>query len=122
MSDPARRTLRCPTCDRDTPCRETESDHNIIAAILNLPLKLLVLPIAIELGFDLVERAEWVSKEFACLACGEVFRECSSEPKHPHACPACDYNLRGNKSGRCPECGRTIAPSMKSWIDSHGPR
>lgn len=27
----------------------------------------------------------------------------------PEACPECDYNLTGNTSGVCPECGRTIA-------------
>lgn len=122
MTDPSRRILHCPTCDRDTPCRETESDHNPIADFRNLPLKLLLIPIAFQAGFDLVERAEWLSKEFVCLQCGEVFRECSSEPKHPHACPACDYDLRGNKSGRCPECSRTIVPPMKNRIDSQDPR
>ena len=27
----------------------------------------------------------------------------------PKSCPACDYNLTGNMSGMCPECGRVIA-------------
>ena len=28
---------------------------------------------------------------------------------HPGNCPECDYDLTGNVSGRCPECG-TIIP------------
>jgi hypothetical protein len=28
-----------------------------------------------------------------------------------HACTKCGYDLRGNESGRCPECGQTIASS-----------
>jgi predicted Zn-ribbon and HTH transcriptional regulator len=26
-------------------------------------------------------------------------------------CPGCGYDMRGNTSGRCPECGRPSAPS-----------
>jgi hypothetical protein len=26
------------------------------------------------------------------------------------ACPTCDYDLRGNVSGRCPECGHAVNP------------
>ena len=28
----------------------------------------------------------------------------------PHLCDGCGYDLTGNASGRCPECGRTIEP------------
>jgi len=27
----------------------------------------------------------------------------------PNACPSCGYDLTGNESGVCPECGGTIA-------------
>jgi hypothetical protein len=30
-----------------------------------------------------------------------------------HKCPACGYDLTGNVSGRCPECGRPVAPRHK---------
>lgn len=26
----------------------------------------------------------------------------------PEKCPHCDYDLTGNESGRCPECGVTV--------------
>ena len=26
----------------------------------------------------------------------------------PHLCPACGYDLTGNQSGVCPECGRAV--------------
>lgn len=32
-------------------------------------------------------------------------------------CWACGYELRGNVSGRCPECGRTISPEMMRRIN-----
>jgi len=30
----------------------------------------------------------------------------------PGRCSHCDYDLTGNLSGRCPECGQTIAPCV----------
>ena len=32
---------------------------------------------------------------------------CKPNPGH---CRACDYDLTGNTSGRCPECGKAVAP------------
>jgi hypothetical protein len=39
------------------------------------------------------------------------------------ACPLCQYNLRGLRSSRCPECGRELRltvgltePPLKAWI------
>gem|GEM_PF-7012270 len=32
----------------------------------------------------------------------------------PGACRACGYDLRGNTSGRCPECGGVVHPSAHS--------
>jgi hypothetical protein len=31
-------------------------------------------------------------------------------PIPPHSCLQCGYDLTGNQSGRCPECGQDIAP------------
>jgi hypothetical protein len=38
--------------------------------------------------------------------CGHLDRP----PKAGH-CPACNYDLTGNTTGRCPECGCPFAPS-----------
>jgi hypothetical protein len=32
-------------------------------------------------------------------------------PTTPHRCISCSYDLTGNVSGVCPECGTTVAPS-----------
>jgi len=37
----------------------------------------------------------------------------SSSPA-PHECPTCRYNLTGNTSGICPECGNSISTSSAS--------
>ena len=33
-----------------------------------------------------------------------------TKPQTPGMCPKCDYNLAGNTSGTCPECGSPIPP------------
>lgn len=36
------------------------------------------------------------------------------------ACRACWYDLRGNTSGRCPECGSSISPELQETINATG--
>ena len=36
----------------------------------------------------------------------DVYREVRR--RLPNACPACGYDLTGNRSGVCPECGRAV--------------
>ena len=40
-----------------------------------------------------------------CLKCGYKFLGEVPEAPDFDECPACAYNLKGNTSGRCPECG-----------------
>jgi len=37
-------------------------------------------------------------------------------PSNPNACLACHYDLTGNESGTCPECGTAIAPPSKTEV------
>jgi hypothetical protein len=30
-------------------------------------------------------------------------------PPNAHLCPHCNYNLSGNTTGVCPECGKAVA-------------
>lgn len=34
---------------------------------------------------------------------------------HPLQCSQCGYNLAGNVSGRCPECGRNLTRGQRRW-------
>ncbi|MCP4590737.1 MAG: hypothetical protein GY842_08330 [bacterium] len=40
-----------------------------------------------------------------CTKCGTRFLGPQREPPNLEECPRCGYNLKGNVSGRCPECG-----------------
>jgi DNA-directed RNA polymerase subunit RPC12/RpoP len=40
-----------------------------------------------------------------CLDCGAEFFGSVVPPRDYSKCFQCDYNLTGNTSGRCPECG-----------------
>jgi len=49
-------------------------------------------------------------------ACGWLLRP---RPKlAEYACSACGYNLRGNQSGKCPECGAVISDAGLSPAES----
>jgi hypothetical protein len=39
----------------------------------------------------------------------------------PGHCRKCGYNLTGNTSGRCPECGTSVPPGTKRTGDADGP-
>jgi hypothetical protein len=41
-------------------------------------------------------------------------RRRASDPVEPPTCHVCGYNLTGNVSGRCPECGQAISSSESS--------
>ena len=43
-----------------------------------------------------------------CKTCGAHFRGEKPQPVDTFTCPCCEYDLRGNTSGRCPECGWDI--------------
>jgi hypothetical protein len=52
------------------------------------------------IGYYLCFRGEWIlSKAF---------------PAGPKCCPACGYQVRGNVSGVCSECGSVLPPEFKA--------
>ncbi len=60
----------------------------------------------------------WVFGGAAALALGSValLRLRHYRPGH---CPHCKYNLKGNESGMCPECGTEVPAAVN---ESHGSR
>lgn len=50
-----------------------------------------------------------------CLKCGYLFTgETPWEPDFDQ-CPQCSYNLTGNVSGRCPECGWKLSRRFRAY-------
>jgi hypothetical protein len=46
----------------------------------------------------------------AVLPVTAVVRAATRRRRVPEGCPNCGYDLTGNVSGRCPECGTTVQP------------
>lgn len=42
-----------------------------------------------------------------------LFIALTAKRKEPHDCRACGYDLAGNTSGACPECGHTIPSAQR---------
>lgn len=54
----------------------------------------------------------WVVVMLLCSIAAIILNRIEHRPD-PYACTACDYNLVGNASGTCPECGHAIPESQK---------
>jgi hypothetical protein len=46
---------------------------------------------------------------FACAIGFSIRFVPGTEPPRINACPKCSYNLKGNTSGVCPECGTEVS-------------
>ena len=44
-----------------------------------------------------------------CRGCGEIFARGKAKGRDTRSCRRCDYNLTGNVSGTCPECGTGVS-------------
>ena len=62
--------------------------------------------------FTIIAFPLWIPSVIGAAATGYFHRE--ARPKLPGHCPKCDYDLTGNVSGVCPECGTEIRRSAKS--------
>lgn len=64
-----------------------------------------------------------VKIEWDCKATGTRFRQLSlADGEEIGTCPYCGYNLTGNVSGVCPECGRPVKEHGGARSDSVPPR
>ena len=50
-----------------------------------------------------------------CLKCGYTFLGKVFETPDFDVCPKCEYNLTGNVSGRCPECGWKLPRRFRAY-------
>jgi len=72
-------------------------NNNTMRQILNIDAKGVVIP-------------HWfLTLIFATLPAIWLFKWNKRRKRGPNACPGCGYDLTGNESGECPECGQIIA-------------
>jgi len=66
-----------------------------------------------EVRFGIVELPLWTVILCLTLASAYTRFRCLVKDSHPH-CLNCEYDLTGNRSGRCPECGAPLASGGSS--------
>ena len=84
--------------------------ETIIIAPISIPFVLIALPFIQTRATP--EFAQAFTVYVAYIAIAAVYllllsRRVHPTPNHP-VCPTCSYNLTGNTSGTCPECGHPI--------------
>lgn len=104
---------QCPHCGAITQSKALWSVANVI------PAALLAICVIIDMVLTEPLTTEPGSSQLRfkrrCLDCGGIFREKARLGKDP-LCGNCDYNLTGNVTGVCSECGWRITRRMKRRI------
>ena len=93
----------CPHCRSADHTRVIWSTRNLATIVSNTVLYALQGILVLAIGLC------WFSDGWSlrrkCLKCGERFTGPQRERPDFDECPQCGYNLTGNISGRCSECG-----------------
>ena len=108
--------VRCPHCDATAGSRILLTLGNSARAALVLGIVVIAFVLeAVFLGGELAELTRLVKFKRRCSHCGGKFLAKSPLPADP-ACGSCGYNLTGNVSGICPECGWRLTRKVKRRI------
>jgi len=106
--------MECPNCHSD-------EGHHVIWGLRNFGAALVnVLNSYVLLGFwpfVSLERISTAVKPLRrrCLKCGYKFLGEKPEVPDFDECASCSYNLRGNVSGRCSECGWKLPRRYRAY-------
>ena len=92
--------MNCPKCGAASSLRIVWGLENALRVLGNLVLAFITVWAA--------SPDESIPLKRKCLRCGALFAGDSAKPPRTGVCPICGYDLTGNVSGRCPECGRKI--------------
>ena len=109
---------RCVYCDADGDTHIVIGPANVLPAMAMGFVIALTLAIAVVLDCyaePLAEVTSHIKLKRRCRQCGGVFWERAKLGKEPE-CGQCGYNLTGNVSGRCPECGWKLTRKMKMRV------
>ncbi|MCC7291691.1 MAG: hypothetical protein IT449_06490 [Phycisphaerales bacterium] len=91
------RLIICPQCRAAGGHRLAFGPRNLAAILGNV--------ILLALTLILSGPAVFIGLKRRCMACGHAFVDKHAEKPDFNRCADCEYDLTGNVSGRCPECG-----------------
>lgn len=101
----------CPTCNTRAEVRRVRTLANLLRVLGN---GLYIYSIRTPHG--LPRRVFTVL--YKCKSCRRCFTEAESRRQN-RLCNCCEYDLTGNQSGRCPECGNPIASENQARSAVH---
>ena len=100
--------IECPRC-------HSREDHRIIWGRKNVyPILGNMLIVVLALTLTAAVKEGW-ALERKCLKCGCRFRGPPAMTPNFDECAKCGYNLTGNVSGRCPECGWKLPRRFRAY-------
>ena len=106
--------MECPNCQSPDDHHVIRSPRNLVAATVN------ALSALFWLGFWPFVSIERITSPASplkrkCLNCGHKFLGELPETPDFDECARCGYNLMGNISGRCPECGWKLPLQYRAY-------
>ena len=107
------RTAKCSNCGRTGTLRTVFELDNLLGVAGNAILIGIDLALA-TIGFGGTFNPVRFRIKRQCKQCGAKFVGRSKLPPRPGVCALCGYNLTGNVSGRCPECGWRIPRHLRT--------
>lgn len=107
----ARDNIICPICQTSTHVHVVYSIGNLLRHFAN---GFIFGSLVKAHGMPLLS----INVLYTCTSCGNIFTLKASKSQNL-LCAQCRYNLTGNKSGICPECGQNIPEHLKKHILSN---
>lgn len=98
----------CRFCDTSDRIRIVWDARNIVVPIVNALYALIQLSLVVYISPGLGLRRR-------CLRCGRTFIGPAPNTPDFDKCATCGYNLRGNTSGTCPECGWELPRRYRAY-------
>ena len=106
--------MECPNCHSVEGHRVIWSTRNLMSTLSNALNSLFLLGFWPFVSWKRVTAAARPLKR-RCLKCGYKF--VGEQPELPDfdECARCGYNLKGNVTGRCPECGWRLSLRHRAY-------
>jgi hypothetical protein len=116
------RRLGCPYCDATAGLRIVRGPGNLLRIVANGLLFALyaVVGLFVADGPLFSDDGPCLSLKRQCSACGAKFFGKSMSPRLPR-CGNCGYDLTGNVSGFCPECGWQLTKRLRRQVERRTP-